>query len=216
MELDDLKLQWQALDRKLESTLSLERQVLGALRAQTSRRSLRLLWMFQPVQIVLGVALAMYFGRFWSTNLASPALWISGVVLHALSIALVVDAAVRISLIRRIDYSAPVMTIQRDLAKLRYWEVRSFKWAWVLVWVAIPAMLVVAAKQGADVDLARVWPSAIWWTAAGSCIGVALSYAFDRWARRRSLGARLERFYSGDAIARAQAAFDENEAFARE
>ncbi|HEU4780671.1 MAG TPA: hypothetical protein VFS58_12385 [Steroidobacteraceae bacterium] len=218
MELDELKLQWQELDRKLDRSLALNVRILTETRTRRSKLRLLPLLLLQPLQIAFGFALVIYFAHFWIANLDSLALAASGMALHALSVGLIVDAVVRILLIVRINYAAPVITIQRYLALLRRWEVRSFNWAWVACWLATPAMLLVGVKAVAGVDLWTVWPAAVIWTAIGGVVGAAASIAFGRWARRSRgrLGAAMDRFYVGHSIARAQASLDEIEEFARE
>lgn len=39
--------------------------------------------------------------------------------------------AVRVALILQVDYTQPVLEIQRALAKLQQWETRSFLVAWL-------------------------------------------------------------------------------------
>lgn len=218
MELDELKQQWHSLDRKLDRSLALNLRVLTETRTRSSKLRLLPLALLQPLQVAFGIALIIYFARFWLTNLDSLPLAISGMALHALSVGLVIDAVVRILLIVRINYAAPVVTIQRYLALLRRWEIRSFKWGWVACLLASPAMLLVGVKLVAGVDLWAVWPPAVIWTAAGGAIGAALSFAFGRWARHSQgrLGAAMDRLFVGHSIARAQASLDEIDEFARE
>jgi len=110
-----------------------------------------------------------------------------------------------------------VVTIQRYLALLRRWEIRSFRWTWVGVWLAPPALLLVGARLSTSLDLWSVAPRAVLYTAIGSAIGVGLSYLFDLWARRSPrLGAAMNSMYVGYSIASAQASLDEIDEFARE
>jgi hypothetical protein len=218
MELDDLKQQWQALDRKLDRSLALNVRLLTETRTRRSKLRLLPLLLLQPLQLAFGIALIVYFARFWIANLDSPPLAASGMVLHASSVGLVIDAVMRMLLIVRINYAAPVIVIQRYLALLRRWEIRSFKWAWMGFWLASPAMLLVGVKQVAGVNLWEVWPAAVIWTTVGGVGGAGLSYLFARWARHSEgrLGAAMDRVYVGHSIARAQASLDEIEEFARE
>jgi hypothetical protein len=218
MELDELKQQWQALDRKLDRSLALNARIFTETRTRSSKRRLLPLLLLQPLQAAFGVVLLVFFARFWSSNLDSPVLAASGMVLHALSVGLIIDAVVRIVLIVRINYASPVVTIQRHLALLRRWEVRSFNWAWVACWLATPAMLLVAVNLVTGLNLWTVWPSAVISSAAGGVAGAAASIAFRLWARRSKgrLGAAMDRFYVGHSIARAQAALDEIDEFAQE
>ncbi|MEO8018971.1 MAG: hypothetical protein ABI769_14245 [Pseudomonadota bacterium] len=217
MELDDFKQQWQQIDRKLDRSIALNLRLLTEKRTRRAKLRLVPMLLLQPVQIVIGLALTIFFARFWIANLGSWPLVISGVFLHALSIGLIIDAAVRMLLIARINYAAPVVTIQRYLALARRWEIRSFKWTWVAVWLAPPALLVVGAKLSTTVNLWSVAPKAVIYTAIGGVVGVALSCLFDFWARRSPrLGAALDSMYVGYTIAGAQATLDEIDEFARE
>jgi hypothetical protein len=211
MELDDLKQQWQSLDRKLERTLALNLQILTETRTRRMKQRLLPVLLLQPLQLAIGFALTIFSARFWIANMDTTALLVSGLALHAFGIGLIADGVMRIQLITRIRFDAPVVTIQRHLAYLKHWEVRSFKWGWMIVWALVPAMLIVAVKAVANVDLWSRFPPAVAWTAAGSAVGMAASYAFDRWAH-----GRWPDLYVGHSVAGAQAALDEIDRFARE
>ena len=144
--------------------------------------------------------------------MALSACWKACSTLVELSVmVLPTDAVMRIVLIMRINVTDPVVTIQRSLARLRHWEIRSFKWVWVAVWALLPAMLIVGARSLTGVDLWARWPAGVGWLAVGSAVGLALSYGFDVIASRR-----WPDLYVGHSIAWAQAALDQIEAFARE
>lgn len=214
MELDELKQHWQTLDQKLDRSLALNLQLLTETR--TRRTRLRLLpllplLLLQPVQLLIGFAVTSYCARFWFVNSDTLPLLVSGLALHAFGIGLIIDAVVRTLLIARINMAAPVVTIQRHLAYLRRWEIRSFKWVWMIVWALFPAMLIVLAQAVAGVDLWARWPAGIAWTAVICAAGMMLSYAFDRLTRNR-----WPNLYVGHSIEAAQAALDEIDAFARE
>jgi serine/threonine-protein kinase len=218
MELDELRQQWQQLDRKLERSLSLNLRLLTETRTRRSKLRLLPLLLMQPLQFAIGVMLAAGFARFWLANLATPSLFVSGLVMHALSVALMIDAVMRILLIARINVAAPVVTIQRYLALLRRWEIYSFKCIWLAVWLAAPALLIVAVKLIAGIDLWTMAPMAVIYTGVGGAVGAALSLTFDRRARsgKGRVAAVMDNLYVGHSIAGAQAALDEINEFARE
>jgi len=218
MELDELKQQWHDLDRKLDRSLALNLRLLTETRTRKSKLRLLPLLLWQPVELLVGGALIVYFAHFWLTNLDSIPLAASGMVLHALSVGLVIDAVMRILLIVRINYAAPVVTIQRYVALLRQWEIRSFKWSWIACWLATPALLLVGVKAAAGVNAWALSPAWIIGAAVFGVVGAALSLGFARWARnsKGKLGAAMDRFYVGHSIAGAQAALDEIDEFARE
>jgi hypothetical protein len=211
MELDDLRPHWQAIDLKLDRALALNLQVFTETRTRRARLRLLPLLLLQPFQLVVGVAVTGYCAQFWMANMGTASLLVSGLALHTLGIGLIADAVMRILLITRINVSEPIVTIQRRLAHLRHWEIRSFKWVWVAVWALLPAMLIVVARSLTGVDLWARWPSGISWLAVGSAVGLALSYGLDVVVSRR-----WPDLYVGHSIAWAQAALDEIEEFARE
>ena len=217
MELDEFKQQWQEMDRKLDRSIALNLRLLTEKRTRRTKLRLVPMLLLQPVQMVVGLAMTIFFARFWWANLGTWPLVISGVFLHALSVGLVIDAVMRTVLIVQINYSAPVVKIQRCLALLRRWEIRSFKWSWIAIWLAPPALLLVGAKLATTLNLWSVAPRAVIYTAIGSVVGVALSYLLNVWARRSPrLGAAMDSMYVGYSIAGAQASLDEIDEFARE
>jgi hypothetical protein len=218
MELDEFKQQWRDLDRKLDRSLALNLRLLTETRTRKSKLRLLPLLLWQPVDLVVGSVLIAYFAHFWLTNLDSIPLAASGLVLQAFSVGLVIDAVIRVLLIVRINYAAPVVTIQRYVALLRQWEIRAFKWSWIACWLATPALLLVGVKAAAGVNAWALSPAWIIGSAVFGVVGAALSLGFARWARnsKGKLGAAMDRFYVGHSIAGAQAALDEIDEFARE
>jgi hypothetical protein len=210
MELDELKSQWQSLERKLDRSIALNLQLLTEKRTRRVRLRLLPLLLLQPFQIAIGLAIAVSCAQFWIAHRDVVHLLIAGLALHAFGIGLIIDAVVRNLLSVRINYAAPVVTIQRYVAYLRHWEIRSFKWGWMLFWALIPVAFLVVAKALTTLDLWVRWPQGLIWTAIGSAVAMVLSYAFDRFTRR------WPNLYVGYSVARAQAALDEIEQFARE
>ncbi|HEU5136450.1 MAG TPA: hypothetical protein VFU13_14970 [Steroidobacteraceae bacterium] len=217
MELDEFKQQWRELDRKLDRSIALNLRLLTEKRARRARLRLVPMLLLQPLQIIIGLALAFFFARFWAANLGSWPLMIAGMFLHALSVGLVIDAGMRMALILRIKPSAPVVKIQRQLVSLRRWEIRSFKWGWVAIWLSPPALMLVVVRSLTTLNLWTLAPKAVIYTAMGSLAGVGLSYLFDVWARHSPrLNAAMNSMYVGYSIAGAQTALDEIDEFARE
>lgn len=217
MELDDFKRQWHEMDRKLDRSIALNLRLLTEKRTRSTKLRLVPMLLLQPVQMAIGLALTIFFARFWIAHLGTWPLVLSGVFLHALSVGLIIDAVMRTALIVRINYAAPVVTIQRYLALLRRWEIRSFKWAWVAVWLVPAPLLIVGAKLSTTLNLWTSAPRVVIYTAIGSVVGVGLSYLFNLWTRHSPrLGAAMNSMYVGYSIAGAQAHLDEIDEFARE
>ena len=56
MELDEFKLQWQEMDRKLDRSIALNLRLLTEKRTRRSKLRLAPMLLLQPVQIVIGLA----------------------------------------------------------------------------------------------------------------------------------------------------------------
>jgi hypothetical protein len=142
---------------------------------------------------------------------------LGGIALHVASIGLVVIGAVRLSLVLRIDYSQPVLTIQRSLANLQKFEAHSFHAVWLACWVLVPAAMVAIVMGFAGVNL---WDRARGYVLANFAVCLAGGLApplLHYWARRRSgrLAAWMDTFLLSHSIARAKMAIAEIDEFAR-
>jgi hypothetical protein len=111
----------------------------------------------------------------------------------------------------RVDYAAPVVSIQRQLADLRAWHVRTGRWlgqAWWFLWM--PCLMVAAAAVGAD--LWRRAPGVFGFGAAIGVIGLLLTEGAARLSRQPGwtwLAALNDDAMAGASLRRAQAVLDE-------
>lgn len=147
MELDDLKAAWKALDQRLDSVATLQRAASREQKLETVRRALRGLTGMLVVELILGIAAALVVGWFLADHIDSARLAIAAAVLHAVAVSSIVAAAWQLSVIRRLDYSQPVITIQRRLAVLGIARRRFDRWIVLgspLLWTP----LAIVAGQG--------------------------------------------------------------------
>ena len=152
MELDDLKGLWEDQDRKLDASLRLNTRLLiesVLARTDTTLQGLsRLLW-FELAMIVVAVLLT---GSFLASHISQPRFLIPGVGLHLSVIALIIAGVRQLVAIRTLDYSAPIVVIQKRLESLRVERIRATKLTLLcspLIWTAL---LVVAPKGLFGVD----------------------------------------------------------------
>src|SRR3546814_7261776 len=106
------------------------------------------------MQVAIGVVLTVFFARFWTSHLGNLPLVLSGITLHAYSVALIISGVTELLLVIRTDYAAQVVTIQKYVTLLRQWRVRSRHWfglAQWLVWVAVKLGLLAGENGRADV-----------------------------------------------------------------
>lgn len=210
MELDDMKAAWQTLNRRLDAQAALNLHLLRDRKLDKLRRGLRPLVWGQAIQIVWGTLIALWGASFWIAHRDVPHLLFAGIAVHASGISMIVLGAAMEALIARIDYSAPVLRIQRQIAQLRMVYVRgglAVGLPWWLLWVAF---LMVALKSLAGADLFLNAQGVVWINLAFGVVGLLATLGFLRWSRvRPRLARRVDDFNAGRSIVRAQALLDE-------
>jgi hypothetical protein len=208
MELDDMKAAWQTLNQRLETQTALNLQIFKEARLDRMRRGLRPLVWGQAIQIVFGALVAVWGGSFWFDHRAVLHLLVAGMVVHAVGIATIVMGATIESLIARIDYSAPVLTIQRQLAQLRNVYVYgglAVGLPWWLLWVPF---VIVFLKSAFGADLYVNAPMVVWINLAAGLVGMLVTWGFLRYVGTRS-ARKLEAGLAGRSIVKAQRLVDE-------
>ena len=148
--------------------------------------------------------------------MASLHLLICGMLLAAYGIMFIAFATRDLVLIRRIDYAAPVVAIQKALAELRAWHIRAATWYGLtgsIVW--LPVMIVVLYLLGADFWIDK--PQRIYWLISTAIVCLASNVALMLLARSSGkCGRSLRNSWIGRSVNRAQAALTEIEEFERE
>ncbi|HET6329437.1 MAG TPA: hypothetical protein VFF76_01490 [Holophagaceae bacterium] len=214
MELDDLKAEWQALNAQMARQTALNLRVFKQSQMERARHGLRPLAWGQGIQMVAGALLVLVSALFWSNHLHVPHLLVAGLIMHVYGLALILFSARMQILISRVDYSAPVVEIQRNLAKLRRFYIVGGLWVglpWWLLWMPL-AMMAFMGLFGADIyaGLQAHAPSVIYSNIAIGIAGLMASVAFIRWATTRpKLAQRMERSAAGSSLNRAQHLLDE-------
>ena len=123
VDFDDLKLAWQLLDRRVERQHALALMAFTDRQAGKARSSLRPLVWGQVAQIAFGVAFVLAAAKVWTSDWPVVHLRAAGFVMHAYGVLLIVLGARTIGLANRLDYAAPVVAIQKQLAALTHWYV---------------------------------------------------------------------------------------------
>jgi hypothetical protein len=218
MELDELKSAWQRLDQRVEEIAALTRRSWTGTVTRRARWRLAPMLLGSVLNIIAGLIFAVMCGAFWSAHLDKPGVVVAGMTLHLASIGLVVIGAVRLALILQVDYTQPVLEIQRSLAKLQQWETRSFLVAWLGSWLVVTAAMMIAVAALTGFDLWQIAPSYVLMALAVSLAGGLAPWLLHRWAQRRGgrLAAWFDAFMLNHNIARASAAIAEIDDFARD
>lgn len=208
MELDELKQAWQALGRQLERHEGIHLRIHRELRLDAARRGLRPLVWGQVLQVALGVALVVLGVACWTRNMDVPGLLAAGIAVHAFGLVNIVFAGITIALATRIDYGAPVLDIQRQLARLlRVYGLNAnacgLPWwiMWVLVVIAVAALGEVPADGGTP-----------GWIALSLGVGIAglVATGLYAWLRKPRMDDPAKpRCDGGDGIRRSRRILDE-------
>ncbi|MBN8483022.1 MAG: serine/threonine protein kinase [Xanthomonadales bacterium] len=223
MENDDLKAAWQSLNRRLERQDTINLQLLREKKLDRTRSTLRPLWWGQVLQAVFGVPFILLAALLWMRVHALPdglplGALVAGIVVQLYGIATVALAGETIRRIGAIDYAAPVVEIQKQLAALRRTYIVSGMVGglpWWFLWV--PILLVLAGLGG--VDLYAKVPEMVWIGLGVGAAGLLATAWFHRWSRdprRPRLAAAMDAAVSGNSLRKARAQLDELERFERD
>ena len=180
MELDELKSAWQALDRRLDAQNALNLHQFRESRYDRMRARLRWLTWWQACVLAVGIACTISGGSFWFDHRQTPHLLAAGLTMHVYGIAVIAVVARTLFLISQIDYAAPVLTIQQQLAALRRHYLRTgwyIGMPWLLIWP--PFDMMICAWFGFDL-YAHV-PLLITIGLGSGCVGLLLVYAAVFW-----------------------------------
>ena len=207
MELDDMKLAWQSLDRHMARRYALDLERYKERKLASARFRLLPVKIGLALQMLMGVACIVVFTSFWAAHLGSLHLVVSGVLAQAYGLLLVVSAAREMQMLVGIDYAAPVLAIQRRLAAFRAWRVRLLPlWAVTGCFVWIP-MLLVGFKAWLDADLYLHAPEVVLAFIGSSVIALAAFWAVGRWVP--GAAAYLGESAVGSSVGRSQRVLDE-------
>jgi hypothetical protein len=217
MELDELKASWHRLDQRVQQLTLINRRLVIDTAVRKARWRLAPLVVSAAVNAFIGAVFAVLSAVFISDHLDSPPALMAGGFLLVMSLAFFVIHAGRLNLALRIDFTRPVLEIQRSLASLQRWEAWSFRALWVTCCVLPLGIMNVAAiaMKGAS-----IWEHApgylvanlLVWLVIG--VGPLLLYP---WSCRRHgrLAARMDAFLMSHSITSARAAIEEVDEFAR-
>jgi hypothetical protein len=172
MELDDLKRSWEEQGRQLDASLRLNTHLLreSAL-SKASTATTRLSWLLMA-EILLDLVLCVWLGSFNADHITEPRFLIPGIVLHLFAIGSMVLGIHQWLALKRIDYGAPVLEIQKRLGGLRVQRVRATKLILLSVLLLWTPLLIVSLKGLLGVDAYVIFSGA--WLAANLALGVAV------------------------------------------
>jgi len=219
MELDDLKQAWQSLDRQLQQQKRINLELLAESRVRRAKGGLRWMQAGAVAQVAIGVLVTVFCAGFWSSHMHQPALLLSGIVLHAYGVAMIIGGVMEMLLLVRTDYAAQIVTIQRYLALLRQWRIRTKRWFGFAQWILWVPVTLVMLEYLIGFDLWAHSPVTVGGFLAVGIAGLLLTlwlvYRSPR-ALRRRVGDYIDDNSTGSLLRRTQATLDEIASFERE
>lgn len=219
MEIDELKAAWQTLDQRLDQHDRINLLLLTEQRVAKARSRLRPLFFGQLVQILSGILIIALGVSVWSSNRDVPSLLISGLILQVYGVATIIVAGITLGMIAAINDAAPVLDIQKRLARLRTFYIRggmALGLAWWVLWIPF---VTVFFNWLAGVNFLERAPSV---AVIGTVIGVAgllATWLFHRWAHkphRPRLANFLDNSMTGSSLRKAREELDVLNEFERE
>ncbi|HUA81193.1 MAG TPA: hypothetical protein VL997_12525 [Dyella sp.] len=216
MELDEMKLAWQAMHRQLDQQHAFNVRLLTESRLDKVRHGLQPLFWGQVIQIVAGALLALMAVSFWMPRMTVAHFLLWGLAVHAFGVLMIVTAARNIYLIKQIDFASPVLDIQRRIASLRQWRVRVeaplYAVTWSFAW--IPMVLMAIARTGIDPTV--VAPRLTGYLMLSGVASVGL-VALMAWLIRRTRYQRwLENSLAGGSVQKAESMLEQIARFQQE
>lgn len=196
MELDEMKIMWEAYDKKLDTSIRISKELLKAPVLRKARGAATRLLIVWQIELALAcIALALIGGFTW-THILHPRFVFSGLLLMILTIVLVSTYVRRIMALRAIDFGGPIIASQKQLEAIRIAEIRATKWTLLLAPLAWTPFMVVLFQGLFHVDVFATFPLA--WLLGNVAFGLFV-IALERWisyryAERMQNSPRLQRW----------------------
>lgn len=220
MELDDFKQAWQTLDARLERQNAINLRLYTDGKLDKARAGLRPLFWGQVLQVVFGAMLMLMAGSFWFDHRDVLPLLVSGVIVHAYGLAITIMGGITLGMISNIDYAAPVLGIQKQLAQLRRFYIRNGMIAGLSWWVLWVPVLIMLAGLGGDANgLSWLLSTGLYINMGIGVAGLLATWWFHRWSHHPSrprLAKAVDDSMTGGSLRKAQRVLDEIEQFQQE
>lgn len=145
MNIDEMRDAWAEHDRTLDRLVQLNLANVRELRVTKTKASLR--WLTSGIAIELAVVslAVIWLGSFIADHLAEPRFAIPALIVAVCAVALAASCIRQLATIGSLDYSGPIVAVQKELERLRILRIRTTKWTFILgcvLWAPILAVFV--------------------------------------------------------------------------
>ena len=221
MNFEDWKNQWAAYDKKLETSMRLNLKLLRESSSHKAKSTLRRMSFFIGVELVIDLAAVIVLGMFIANHVREPAFLATAIALDALAIFHVAFGIYQLVVLAGLDFSAPVMVIQKKLATLRIRRIRATLWTFLLSPLLWILWLIVVFKGVTGVNPYTTFPAS--WLIANVLLGVAviplMLWVSKRFAHRFQKSPLIQRIMddiAGRSLSEATSFMDELSNFERD
>jgi len=185
MELQDLKDRWAEYDRKLDVSLRLNTRILREINLSRVDSALKRLTRLIVFELLMDLAAVVALGAFIASHVGEMRFLAPALLLDVCAIGFVIASVRQLVALHGLDYSAPVVAIQKQLAALRIERIRVTKWVLLLSPILWTPLLIVAFEGIFGVDVYLFLDGT--WLAANLLLGLAF-IPLMLWAARRLAG----------------------------
>jgi len=119
MELNEIKSLWEVYDKKLEASLKLNQHFIHLIEAGKVKSSLTPLFWRRIAEGVVQLACIVFLVVFLSRNFSTLPYSVSALLLIAFYMVALINSIKQLVIIKRMDYSNDIVTIQSSLAMLQ-------------------------------------------------------------------------------------------------
>lgn len=171
MDLQDLKDRWAEYDRKLDTSLRLNTRILREVNLSRVDSSLKRLSRLIIFELLASLGVAVALGMFIASHIQETRFLVPAAALDLCALALVIASIRQLAALHGLDYSAPVVAIQKQLEALRIERIRATKWTLLLSPLLWTPLMIVAIEAMFGVDVYLFLDGA--WLAANLLFGLA-------------------------------------------
>lgn len=195
MNLDDLKARLAEQDAKLDQVIRLNTAAVRELQLTKTKSSLRRLLPGVVIELLMAIVAVVWLGNFIFEHLREPGFLVPGVILDLCAIVFLGSCIAQLAAVLGLDYSLPVVAVQKELARLRVLRIRTAKWVFLLSFVLWFPFLIVLFEGLFGVDLWMILGAAgaqdagfLRWVAGNVLFGLAVAlvliWLWNRFADR--------------------------------
>jgi bacteriorhodopsin len=222
MNLDELKIRLAEQDAKIDQVIRLNAMAVREVQLSKTKSSVR--WLVRGVafELLMTIVAVVWLGDFMAGHLREPRFLLPAVVIDICVIAFMGASIRQLVVMASLNYSLPVVSVQKELGRLRILRIRTTKWAMILSFVLWFPALIVLLKGFLGVDMWRILGavgeqdgSFLAWVVAnvlfGLVVALGMIWISKRYAHRMDRSPMLKRLMddvAGHSLTKALSSLD--------